>query len=340
MKYRYLGSSGLAVSRVCLGTATFGESEWGCDADASSEILNAYVEQGGNFVDTADQYGGTASEQIIGKWLAGQKRDDLVIATKCFFATSDNINNRGLSRKHIISACDASLKRLHTDYIDLYQLHEQDPQTPVEETLAALDTLVQQGKVRYVGQSNWSAWKVMKAGYISNDRGRAPFISGQYLYNLLKRDIETEVLPACKETGAGIVCWCPLSGGMLTGKYRNTERPPEGTRLAERSNVVQNRYNQWVAKSTDIVEKVVEIAESNDVAPAVVALAWLLKNKSISSVSVGAKRPEQIIDNCAVGEWEMPDENWQQLEKISRPAYGNPYDICDKISSEWFERVM
>jgi aryl-alcohol dehydrogenase-like predicted oxidoreductase len=331
MKYRYLGNSGLAVSQICLGTSTFGEREWGCDENTALEILNAFIEQGGNFIDTADKYAGTLSEQIIGRWLADRNRDDLVVATKCFFPTSDNINSRGLSRKHIISACEASLKRLQTDYIDLYQAHESDPQTPVEETMAALDTLVRQGKVRYIGCSNWPAWKVMQASYITRDRASTPFISGQYLYNLLKRDIEAEVVPACKESGMGIVCWSPLSGGMLTGKYKNAEMPPEGSRLATRIDLVQDRYAQWVKKSAMVVEKVSEIAMHHNVTPAVVSLAWLLKCEQVASVSVGAKRAEQVAENCKVSEWRMPEDEWDSLRQISLVGFGYPTDQCKAI---------
>ncbi len=222
MKYRYLGNSGLAVSTVCLGTATFGQKEWGCSEETAINILNAYSEQGGNFIDTADQYADTMSEQIIGKWLKTKNRDDFVIASKCFFPISDNINRRGLSRKNIIQACDASLKRLGTDYIDLYQLHNQDPQTPLEETVSALEYLVQQGKIRYLGLSNYPSWKVTKLNSIAKEKNFSKFISGQYLYNLLKRDIEKEILPACIDSEIGVMCWSPLSGGMLTGKYTNS----------------------------------------------------------------------------------------------------------------------
>lgn len=339
MKYRYLGNSGLAVSRVCLGTLTFGEQEWGSDADTSMEILNAYVEQGGNFIDTADKYAGTQSEQIVGKWLAGQNRDDLVIATKCFFQTSENINSRGLSRKHIISACEASLKRLGTDYIDLYQTHAPDPQTPIEETMAALDTLVQQGKVRYIGCSNWPAWKVMKSLFISRRANSAPFISGQYLYNLLKRDIEAEVMPACKESGVGVICWSPLSGGMLTGKYKNANQPPEGSRLAERVGLTQDRYKQWCDASVAVVAEVVRIADEHGVSPVTIALAWVLKNEDISSVIVGAKKPEQIVENCKAGSWILPDHNYEQLNAVSKPKGIYPSSWIHTAVESWFDDV-
>ncbi|MDA3831850.1 MAG: aldo/keto reductase [Spirochaetales bacterium] len=340
MKYRYLGNSGLAVSRICLGTATFGEKDWGCDASTSAEILNAFTDQGGNFIDTADKYAGTRSEEIIGKWLSGRNRDDLVIATKCFFPTSDNINSRGLSRKHILNACENSLKRLKTDYIDLYQVHESDPQTPIEETLAALNILIQQGKVRYIGLSNWPAWKVMKASFVARERGLEPFISGQYLYNLLKRDIESEVIPACKESGMGIVCWCPLSGGMLTGKYRNENTPPQDTRMSNREGVTDDRYKQWVEKSNTIVNQVMKIADSCHVTPAVVALAWMLQKRHVSSVSVGAKRAEQIIENCNAGNYQLSKKNSKLLSDMSEFKLGNPYDIIYKIKQDWLKHTM
>ncbi len=339
MKYRYLGNSGLAVSKVCMGTATFGREDWGCDEKSSLEILDAYVKHGGSFIDTSDQYADTISEQIIGKWLATKNRDELVIATKCFFKTSDGINSRGLSRKHIISACEASLKRLQTDYIDLYQVHESDPQTPIEETMSALDTLVHQGKVRYIGCSNYPAWKVMKSSYISQNKGFSPFISGQYLYNLLKRDIEAEVLPACKESSMGVICWGPLSGGMLTGKYRNADKPLEGTRLAARSDLSKDRYKKWYEKSIVIVEKVFEIATRHATTPAAVSLGWLLNKEGVASVIAGARKVEQIVENCKMSEQVIPDEEWFVLDELSKIKHGYPHDICETIASDWFDQI-
>lgn len=340
MKYRYLGNSGMAVSRVCLGTATFGQKDWGCDAGTSVRILNAFREQGGTFIDTSDQYAKTQSEQIIGSWLGTQARDELVIATKCFFNTSDNINSRGLSRKHIVSACEASLKRLGTDHIDLYQVHELDPQTPIEETMSALDMLVRQGKVLYIGCSNYPAWKVVKSYYISNSRGLASFISGQYLYNLLKRDIEAEILPACNDSGMSVICWSPLSGGVLTGKYLYAVEPPSGTRLARRTDIVSDRYGQWREKSQHLVKMLIEIGDRLRVAPSTVALTWLLGNKQIASVIVGATRPEQITENIQAADWEMPNQEWMELCKESQIHYGYPCDNCERVAHGWFEEVL
>jgi len=340
MKYRYLGNSGLAVSTICLGTATFGQKEWGCNENTATDILNGYIEQGGNFIDTADQYADTASETIIGKWLGTQKRDELVITSKCFFPIGNDINSKGLSRKHIVEACDASLRRLKTDYIDLYQLHNQDPQTPLEETMAALDFLVQQGKVRYIGLSNYPGWKVMKLSNISYNKNYPNMISGQYLYNLLKRDVEKEILPACNDVGMGLMCWSPLSGGMLTGKYAGAKKPPKGTRLDLRSDVVKDKYQSWQDKSFEVVQKVKEIAATHKVSPTIVSLAWLLKNKNIASVLVGSSKPEQIIESCKASEWVISNEDWDILDNQSKTDLSYPDDILNYTTKDWFNEIL
>ena len=340
MKYRYLGHSGLAVSRVCLGTMTFGQEGWGCNEETSSAILKAYAEQGGNFIDTANKYADTLSEGIIGRWLAGQNRDAFVLATKCFFNTSGHINARGLSRKHIMSACEASLRRLGTDYIDLYQAHAPDPQTPIEETMMALDDLVQQGKVRYIGCSNYPAWKVMKSAAICRRERLCPFISGQYLYNLLKRDIEAEIVPACKDSGMGIICWSPLSGGMLTAKYKNMDKPPAGTRLAVRGDLTANRYEEWQDKSKSVVDGILDIAGTSSVSASTVALAWLLGNVQVAAVVAGAKTPEQIRDNCRAGDWELTQEDCETLSRLSEPVYGYPYSWITGNVRDWDDQIL
>lgn len=340
MKYRFLGNSGLAVSVVCLGTATFGQKQWGCEEKTAINILDAYSEYGGNFIDTADQYADTKAEQIIGKWLNMQNRDDFVIASKCFFPISSNINNRGLSKKHIINACESSLKRLQTDYIDLYQIHNPDPQTPLDETLEALDYLIQQGKIRYIGLSNHPAWKLMKAYYLTILKGSTNFISGQYLYNLLKRDIEIEIIPASKDAGMGILCWSPLSGGMLTGKYINPDIPPEGSRFYSRKDLSENRYNKWYEKSINIINNIQIISKRYDKNPAVVSLAWLLKNKQISSVIVGANKVEQIVQNMVAGTWGLPQKDWDTLNTLSQIDYGYPNDVILKTTKNWFDSLL
>lgn len=341
MKYRYLGNSGLAVSTVCLGTMTFGQKEWGCDEKTSHAILDAFVAEGGNFIDTANQYNNGITEQIIGNWLVNQEREKLVIATKCGFQKEkDNINSRGLSRKNIISACEESLKRLKTDYIDLYQVYGFDPQTPLEETMSALDYLVQQGKVRYVGCSNLPAWKIMKTSAIADTKNYEKFISGQYLYNLLKKDIESEVIPACEDLGMGVICWSPLSGGMLTGKYIDPNNPPQDTRIALRPNLSSDRYKFWHENSIEIVEKLKEIAEENNQSITTVALSWLLKNNNISSVVVGARKVEQIVENCKAGEWIMSDDEYHSLCEVSQPISMHPVIWCEDNSKNWFQDIL
>lgn len=341
MKYRYLGNSGLAVSTVCLGTMTFGQKEWGCDEKTSHEILNAFVTEGGNFIDTANQYNNGVTEQIIGNWLINQDREKLVIATKCAFQTdANNINSRGLSRKNIIQSCEDSLKRLRTDYIDLYQVYGFDPQTPLEETISALDYLVKQGKVRYIGCSNLPAWKIMKASCISDKKNYDKFISGQYLYNLLKRDIESEVIPVCDDLSIGVVCWSPLSGGMLTGKYIDPENPPKDTRIGLRPDLSEKRYKVWYENSVKVVTKLKEIAERNEQTISTVALSWILKNKNVSSVVVGARKVEQIIENSKAGAWLISDEEYSQLNELSQAVKTHPTVWCDENSQKWLQNIL
>ena len=215
--HRFLGRTGLRVSVLCLGTMTFGRE---ANEEQSRAILDAYTGAGGNFIDTADVYAGTESESIIGRWLKEQKRDDLVIATKVRFPSGEGPNDVGVSRKHILSSIDASLKRLQTDYVDLYQVHAWDAVTPLEETLSTLDGLVKAGKVRYVGVSNFTGWQLQKALDMSQAHGWEPFVSLQPLYNLLDRYTEWELVPVCENEGLGIIPWSPLRGGWLTGKYR------------------------------------------------------------------------------------------------------------------------
>jgi aryl-alcohol dehydrogenase-like predicted oxidoreductase len=340
MKYRYLGRSGLAISRICLGTATFGQKDWGCDEAMSHSILDVFSENGGNFIDTSDQYAGTISEQIIGRWLVGKNRDDIVLATKCFFPTSPDINARGLSRKHILAACEASLKRLKSDFIDLYQAHEFDPHTPLEETLSAFHTLIQQGKVRYAGFSNWPAWVVVKASALSRELTLSPFISGQYIYNLLKRDIEAEVIPACLDSGVGILCWSPLSGGMLTAKYKESTEPPKDTRLGDRVDISHGRYSQWHAKSKPIVDLLQLISLKAEDSPSVIALSWLLSKKYVSAVIIGARTAVQCEQNIKAGALELPHNFVEELNAISVTPIPAPHDICNKLASEWYARIQ
>ena len=231
MDYRYLGQTGLKVSELCLGAMTFGRES---PEQVSYQMLDSFKEIGGNFIDTADVYGQGLSETILGRWLKNQIRDDFVIATKVRFGMGVGPNDLGLSRKHILSSVDASLKRLDTDYIDLYQIHGWDPGTPLGETLQTLDGLVQVGKVRYIGASNITAWQLQKAVDLSRINGWEPFSCLQPLYNLLDREIELDIVPVCLNEGVGMIPWSPLRGGWLTGKYhRGMSGPLEGTRVEE-----------------------------------------------------------------------------------------------------------
>ena len=327
MKYRYLGDSGLAVSRVCLGAMTFGQEGWGCDQDAATQLISAFVDAGGNFIDTADMYSRGASEEILGRAIREHDRDDLVIATKCYFRTSDKPNAKGLSRKHVIQACAASLRRLGTDYADLYQLHGPDPYTPIEETLRTLDDLIRKGMVRHIGCSNFFAWQFVKANGIAARLAMETFCSGQYLYNLLRRDIEREILPACGDQGMGVLCWSPLASGLLTGKYPRADQPQEGTRLALRADIDVPRY--WNDESFEIIDKVVTVAKERNKTPSQVALAWLLREQHVTAVIIGATRVDQLDQNLEVGEWDLPDEDYQNLSKVVPFAPGYPQEWID-----------
>jgi len=327
MKYRYLGKSGLLVSRICLGTMTFGNDEWGCDQQAASRIVDAFIDAGGNFIDTADLYSAGVSEQMLGKAIAEKQRDDLVIATKCWFPTGETANARGLSRKHIEEACDASLERLGTDYIDLYQIHGPDPYTPIEETMDALAGLVQSGKVRYIGCSNLYGWQIVKANLVSEQLGGPKFISAQHLYNLLRRDIEREILPACDDQGMGMICWSPLASGMLTGKYQGQEAPDPDTRFGKNARVYLPRY--WWDDARALVDEVVEIAKDLGKTPAQIALSWLLGDRRIVAPIVGARTVDQILDNLVAGDFDLPVELHARLTDKMPIAHGYPKEWMD-----------
>jgi len=313
MKYRYMGKTGLLVSRVCLGTMTFGAKDWGCDRKTASQLINLYLNAGGNFIDTADIYAGGASEEIVGEALRDKKRDEIVLASKCFFRTGKSPNAKGLSRKHIIEACEASLRRLQTDYLDLYYLHGADPFAPLEDTMRTLNDLVRQGKVRYLGCSNIFAWQILKANGISALFNLETLTCGQYLYNLINREAEREVLPACKDQGMGVTCWSPLAGGVLLGKYEKEEKPAPGTRLFYRSEIDGPRF--WHQRGFEITQKLDELSRKNRISKVQLALSWPLHDKRITAVIIGVKSETQLNENLVVGEWNLPDEVWEVVNK-------------------------
>ena len=293
MEYRSLGRTGLKVSELCLGTMTFGGQ---ADEDASVRIIQRALDAGVNFIDTADIYpmGGTMetagrTEEIVGKALRG-RRDQVVLATKVRGATGPGPNDQGLSRRHIMQAVEASLRRLGTDYIDLYQPHWPDVETPLEETLRALDDLVRQGKVRYIGCSNFEAWRLCKGLWISDKLGLARFESLQPRYNLLDRRVEREHLPLCLEEGVGVIPYSPLGGGLLTGKYRAGEAPPAGTRGA-----MYPRFGRMLTEGNlRAVQAADDLARARGVTVAQFALGWLLSQPGVTAPIIGVTREEQL----------------------------------------------
>jgi aryl-alcohol dehydrogenase (NADP+) len=299
MRHIRLGRTGLSVSRLCLGTMTFGLQ---CDERTSSAILDRAAGGGITFLDTSDVYplGGSLetvgrTEEILGRWLVG-RRHDVVIATKCFGATSPRAWDRGNSRKHILDAIDGSLRRLGTDYVDLYQLHHPDPDTPIDETLRALDDVVRAGKARYVGCSNFQAYQVARALGKSEAKGLARFDSVQPRYNLLFRQIERELLPLCHEEGIGVIPYNPLAGGFLSGKHRPEVGPTAGTRftLGNAARRYQERY--WHEREFATVEALRPLAAEAGMSLVQMAVAWVLAHPAITAPIIGASRPEQIDD--------------------------------------------
>lgn len=324
MKYRYLGQSGLLVSRICLGTMTFGMEGWGCDKATAIAITRKFLEAGGNFIDTADMYSAGLSEKYLGEAIRSHPRDDIVLATKCWFRMNDSPNAKGLSRKHIMEAVEASLRRLGCDYIDLYQVHGPDPFTPLDETLRALDDLVRSGKVRYIGCSNYFGWQIVRANALAERLRLSRLVSGQHMYSLLRRDVEREVLPACAAEGLGMLCWSPLAGGMLTGKYSRQQPPPKDSRVGLRADIDLPRY--WNEDSFRTIDEVVKIAGRVDKTPAQVALSWLLHDRRVTAVVVGARTPSQLEDSLIAGDWDLPGELRGQLSSVVPFAPGYPQD--------------
>jgi aryl-alcohol dehydrogenase (NADP+) len=297
-----LGRTGLPVSRLCLGTMTFGLQ---CDEPASVAILNRAAEGGITFIDTSDVYplGGTAdtvgrTEEFLGRWLRG-RRHDFIVATKCFGATGPRRWDRGLSRKHVLDAIDASLRRLQTDYVDLYQAHHPDPDTPLDETLRAFDDVVQAGKARYVGCSNYPAWQTARALGRSDVLGLARFDTVQPRYNLLFRQIERELLPLCAEERLAVIPYNPIAGGLLSGKHRRETGPTAGTRftLGTAAQRYQERY--WHAREFDTIEALRGLAGEAGMSMVQLAVAWVLAHPAITAPIVGASRPEQLDDVLA-----------------------------------------
>jgi len=325
MEMRFLGNTGLKVSELCFGTMTFGgrgrhKIIGEVDQKEADTLVGMAIEAGINFFDTADVYSEGLSEEISGKAL-GSHRKDVVLATKVRARMGPGPNDVGLSRHHIIEGCEASLKRLGTDYIDLYQVHSFDPITPVEETLRALDDLVRQGKVRYIGCSNFTGWQLMKALAISEKHNWEKYVSLQALYSLLARELENELVPLCLDWGLGILVYSPLGGGFLTGKYRKGKPIPEGTRLG--GSMDNLSFNQ--EKGFEIIEQLDLIGKQHNASVAQVALNYLLNKQGVTSVIIGSRNLEQLTDNLKTVDWEMTSEETNRLEELTQPAAIYPY---------------
>jgi aryl-alcohol dehydrogenase-like predicted oxidoreductase len=326
MEYRQLGRSGLRVSTLTLGTATFGGrgglAVWGdTDVTGARRLLDTCVEAGINLVDTADAYSGGLSEEILGEALQG-RHPDVLVATKGRFSMGEGANDAGLSRHHLIAACEASLRRLRRDHIDLYQVHAWDGQTPLEETLSALDSLAQSGKVRYIGCSNFSGWQLMKAAGVADRRGYAPFVAQQIYLSLQARDAEHEVIPAAIDLGVGTLVWSPLAGGLLSGKYRRGVEAPAGSRhLTEWDEPPVHDED----KLYDTIETLLDVASGHGVSAAQVALAYLIGKPGVTSVIVGARNEEQLSDNLAAAELSLTADEVERLDVVSAQPLPYPH---------------
>jgi aryl-alcohol dehydrogenase-like predicted oxidoreductase len=316
MSYRRLGQSGLTVSVVGIGCNEFGRT---VDADGTRAVVEAALDVGINFFDTADIYGGEVhgrSEEFLGAALK-HHRDDIIVATK-FGMDMEGVNGpdwgaRG-SRRYLTRAIEASLRRLDTEYIDLYQLHEPDPATPIAETLGALDDLVRAGKVRYIGNSNFSGWQVADAAWVARSQHLTPFISAQNDYSLLNREVEAELVPACERFGLGVLPFFPLGSGLLTGKYRRGAPAPEGTRMSRERFAARLARANW-----DVIEGIAEFARQRSISMLDVAIGGLAAMPAVASVIAGVRTPEQVRANAAAGSWRPSTEDIAELDAITTP---------------------
>lgn len=325
MEYRFLGKTGLRVSELCLGGMYFGKET---DEAESHLFMNTFADVGGNLIDTADLYGMGSSEEVIGRWLKTKKRSDFIIATKVRYPMGDGPNDAGLSRKHILDGVEASLRRLQTDYIDLYQVHCWDPATPLEETLSTLDTLVKSGKVRYIGASQHSGWQLQKAVDVSRQHGWEPYVSLQPQYNLLTRATEWELIPVCLNEGLGVLAWSPLRGGWLSGKYhRGMTEPPSGSRVEAATQ--KRRGEAWDNFNNEatwrVVDGLLEISVETGKSPAQVALRWLMQRPGVTAPILGPRTLDQLNDSLGVVSWRLTAEQMERLNTVSDNGVPSPY---------------
>ena len=320
MEFRTLGNTGVLVSRLCLGTMTFSGRGFfkvmgTVDQKGADELVKASIDAGINFFDTADEYSTGGSEITLGQSFKNLNvpRKDYILATKVFSRVGEGYNDVGTSRKHIMDGIDASLKHLQTDYIDLYQIHGNDPVTPVEETLYALDTLVRQGKVRYIGVSNWPAWKIEKALSISKYERLARFETNQAYYSIVGRDLERELIPMMEAEKLGLLVWSPLAGGLLSGRFSRTNQKPEGARRSKFDFPIVDKERAW-----NVIDVLTPIAEAHNCSIARISLAWLLANPTLTSVIIGAKRLDQLNDNLACIGVMLTPEELKKIDEVSK----------------------
>lgn len=337
MEYRYLGRTGLKVSELCLGTMSFGGRT---DEPTAHQILDQFVAAGGTFIDTADVYSAGVSEEILGRWLERQRRDDLVIATKAYgdMAAGDGEpgpNDGGAGRKHLLSAVEASLRRLRTDYIDLYQVHVYDDATPIEETLSTLDRLVRDGKVRFLGASNYAGWQLQKSIDVARSNGWEPFSCLQPLYNLLDRETEWDLVPVCQNEGVGIIPWSPLRGGWLSGQYRrDMPQPPSGSRVDVKadSGGWPEAWETYANERTwSIIDTLVAIGAETGRTPAQVALRWLLQRPGVTAPIIGARTLEQLEGNLGATGEPLTEEQMERLNTASEQILPYPFGLLRRF---------
>jgi aryl-alcohol dehydrogenase-like predicted oxidoreductase len=329
MNTRQLGRTGLRLSELCLGAMNFGRE---ADEPASRQLLDCYLEAGGNFIDTANVYGVTPglSEEIIGRWLKPRDRSSVVLATKVRFATGPGPNDLGLSRKHILDGLHASLRRLGTDYIDLYQVHYWDHDTPLEETLSTLDQLVHSGKVRYLGASNFKPSQLQQALDLSRQHGWQSLVCLQPLYNLLDRAIEWDLLSVCLDEGLGVIPWSPLRGGWLSGRYqRGMQAPPQGSRIDAADK--QNWGERWELYANErtwtVLDTLFAVAQECEHTPSQVAINWLLNRPGVTSPIIGARSLEHLQDNLGAAGWSLTSEQMDRLAQAGDLPAPYPYNL-------------
>ncbi|HLY42062.1 MAG TPA: aldo/keto reductase [Terracidiphilus sp.] len=331
MHFARLGNTGLLVSKLAFGAMTFGSTEGPMaavaklDQGSADKLVGAALEAGINFFNTADAYAGGQSETMLGKTLGG-KRKDVVIATKVGFRTGDALVHTGLSRHHILGSAEESLRRLGTDYIDLYLVHRVDPYSPIEETLEALNDLVRQGKVRYIGFSNWPAWRAALALGIQRQNGWAEFKAAEMYYSLVGRDVEHEIVPFALAAGIGLLIWSPLASGFLSGKYTRQNPQGDGGRLTAFDILPVDKERGY-----DLLETMKQIAAAHRATAAQVAIAWLLTRPAVSSVLLGASKPSQLEDNLAAVNWSLNEDELRQLDEATRPTAIYPNWFNERI---------